>query len=101
MINHEKKTLLTFFRPIIEESCYWKKDDHIYAVISYFQLKMSLKRVLILSCSNNTRYFEMNKKINTMYDHILCLYYSFSIASIILKQLHTIYIPPTIMSKRS
>ncbi|AGC66981.1 phosphate acetyltransferase [Candidatus Uzinura diaspidicola str. ASNER] len=65
----KKKHCLAIFRPIIEESCYSVKDDHIYAVISHFQLKIFYEETFCFSRKEAIFLYKYGGN-HRIYDHI-------------------------------
>ncbi len=66
----KKKHYLAFFRPILEESCYSIRDDHIKAVISHFQLKIFYEEAFCFTINEAIFLYKYGGK-DRIYDHIL------------------------------
>lgn len=65
----KKKHCVAFFRPIIEESCYSAKDDHITTVIYHFQLKISYEEAFCFTRKEAIFLYNYGGK-HRIYDHI-------------------------------
>jgi phosphate acetyltransferase len=65
----KKKHCVTFFKPIIEESCYSVKDDHISSVIYFFKLKIYYEEAFFFTRKEAIFIFNYSGK-HRIYDHI-------------------------------
>lgn len=65
----KKKHCVTFFRPIIEESCYKVKDNHISSVISFFKLKIYYEEAFCFTRKEAIFLYNYGDK-HKIYDHI-------------------------------
>lgn len=65
----KKKHCVTFFRPIIEESYYRLKDNHIFSVINFFKLKIYYEEAFCFTKKEAIFLYNYGYK-HKIYDHI-------------------------------